>query len=248
MPLYTNKSSKPASIAPPVSSLLTKELPPIDELEALRLSFTLEPPRLAEKPDGPHEERNMKVRGELITGEMALRKLVVDQLQPVYFPDPSLPLNLLPPLLSEQAAPDGRQTTTLTLPVRRQGPEALLQAAAAAFNLLPPELASLVPPLLTPPPPLPSGRRTAATSADNAIEISAAAITATPATATTATSVRKSTSKRKKNRPGLTMKFGKKKTRSRLQDAHGSPGDACYPCMKSFIKDLGRCHPCVIIR
>ena len=225
----TTETPKTTSTALPVPSLLGKELPPISELEALRLSFTLEPPRLAVKPDGPHEERNMKVRGELITGEMALRKLMVDQLKPVYFPDPSLPLNLLPPLLSEQAEQNGRQTTTLTLPVRRHSPESLLQAAAVAFNILPPELASLVPPLLTPPPPpLPSGGKTAAPS--------------------TARASKRLTPKPRKGRPGLTMKFEKKKAHLRVGESHGSPDEACYPCMKSFIKDLDRCHPCVIIR
>ena len=215
--------------------MLDKELSPSGELEALRLSFTLEPPQLATRPDGPHEERSLKVRGELITGEMALRKLMVDQLKPVYFPDPSLPLNLLPPLLSEQEAADGRQTTTLTLPVRRQRPDALLQAAAVAFNILPPELASLVPPMLAPPPPgRPSARATPATSS--------------AASSATSADTSGHADEKRKGHSGLTMKFGKSKIPFRVGGTHGSPKDACYPCMKSFIKDLDRCHPCVIIR
>lgn len=211
-----------------------KQLPDASELEALKLSFTIQPPKRAMHEDGPHEELKMKVKGELITGAMALRKLMVEQTKPVYFPSVEVPLNLLPPLLSNREEADGGHTTTLTLPVRNDRPNSLSQAAAEAFDLLPPEFSRLLPPKFTlPPPPPPAGRTTAPSTAR------------TPASSGGGS---ERPAKPRKDPAGLTMKFGKKKHGFRVGASHGHEGEACYPCMKSFIKDLDSCHPCVIIR
>ncbi|XP_037088944.1 mucin-5AC-like [Pollicipes pollicipes] len=231
-------TAKPARLArrrrPPA-----KQLPAPDELEALKLSFTIEPPQFALREDGPHEERKMKVRGELITGEMALRKMMVDQLKPVYFPSLKVPLNLLPPLLSEHHEPDGGMISTLTLPVRRSRTNDLL-ATGGVESLLPPDLGQLVSP----------GGTTPATSTQSSASTPASS---TQATSTSATSQRPPSSRRtvtpKEDPPGLTMKFEKTKKKGfKVGDSHGSKEEVCYPCMKSFIKDLDNCHPCVVIR
>jgi len=210
-------------------------------LEALKLSFTFDAPQMALSEDGPHEQTNVRVRGELISGEMALRKMVVDQLKPTYFPSLRVPLNLLPPLLSSRHEPDGRMTTTLSVPVHRRAGSALRLTGARLQQLLPAPLSHLVPPALEAllPPSPPSGAATAAPSS--------APTEAPSAAATEAVSVpvpRRPLLKPKKDPAGLTMKFEKKK-KFRVGGGHGSKQDVCYPCMKTFIKDLDNCQPCV---
>jgi len=227
----------------------SKLLPPSEELEALKLSFTFDAPQMALSEDGPHEQTNVRVRGELISGEMALRKMVVDQLKPTYFPSLRVPLNLLPPLLSSRHEPDGRMTTTLSVPVHRRVGSALRLTGARLQQLLPAPLSHLVPPALEAllPPSPPSGAATAAPSTAATGASSTAATDAPSAAATEAASVpvpRRPLLKPKKDPAGLTMKFEKTK-KFRVGGGRGSKQDVCYPCMKTFIKALDNCQPCV---